>query len=82
MEISDLEVRKAIASGAHSFDSVKRTTKAGMGLCQGRICEQLVESLITEVTGFPLNKLTPMSVRPPIRPVKLEALAEIENDWL
>lgn len=82
MEVSNIEIKDAIANGARSFDSVKKATKAGMGLCQGRVCEQLIELLITEVTGVCLNDLPSISVRPPIRPAKLKALAEVQDEWL
>lgn len=78
MEITEKEVREAIKLGSDSFDSVKRITRAGMGLCQGRSCQQLVERLITEETGMRPGELPPISIRPPLRPIKLETIAGME----
>jgi len=79
MEVTEKDVRKAIHLGADSFDAVKRVTRAGMGLCQGRTCQQLVERLITEETGKKSGELPPISIRPPLRPTKLKVIAGMEK---
>lgn len=78
MEVTEKEIRAAIKLGSESFDSVKRITRAGMGLCQGRSCQQLIERLITEETGIRPSDLLPISIRPPLRPIKLETIARME----
>jgi NAD(P)H-nitrite reductase large subunit len=75
MEVTENEIRQAIRLGADSFDAVKRVTRSGMGLCQGRTCQQLIERLITEETGIKSGDLPPISVRPPLRPTKLKTIA-------
>ena len=79
MEVTEEEIRKAIRQGADSFDAVKRVTRSGMGLCQGRTCQQLVERLITDETGTRPSGLQPISVRPPLRPTRLKAIAGMER---
>jgi NAD(P)H-nitrite reductase large subunit len=79
MEIGEQEIREAIRDGARSFDAVKKVTRAGMGLCQGRTCAQLVERLIAEETGTTLADLPAISMRFPIKPVSLESLAGMET---
>jgi NAD(P)H-nitrite reductase large subunit len=75
MEVTVKEVVEAIRLGADSFDAVKRMTRAGMGLCQGRTCQHLIERLITEETGLKTGELQPISIRPPLRPTALKDLA-------
>ena len=79
MEVTEAEIREVIRQGARSFDSVKRVTRAGMGLCQGRTCQQLVERLIAEETRMKIGELPPISIRPPLRPIRLEAIAGMEK---
>jgi NAD(P)H-nitrite reductase large subunit len=75
MDVTVNEVIAAIRLGAESFDAVKRMTRAGMGLCQGRTCQHLIERLITVETGRHPGDLPPMSIRPPLRPTRLKDLA-------
>lgn len=79
MEITDQELREAIRHGAESFDAIKRVTRAGMGLCQGRTCQHLVERLITQETKASAAELPPLSVRPPLRPTKLDVIAKMKR---
>ncbi|MBC8388763.1 MAG: (2Fe-2S)-binding protein [Actinobacteria bacterium] len=70
-EITDEEVRKAVKEGATSVDAVKRVTRAGMGLCQSKICYLNIAKIIHEETGIPVSKLIPIKHRIPVRPVKI-----------
>jgi len=47
-EITLGEVKKAIQEGARDVVGIKRRTRAGMGLCQGRTCEKLVQQILKE----------------------------------
>jgi NAD(P)H-nitrite reductase large subunit len=79
MDISEQEIREAIHHGARSFDAVKRVTRAGMGLCQGRTCQHLIERLIIQETQASETDLPPLSVRPPLRPTKLTVIANMKR---
>ena len=70
-EVTDKEIREVIRSGKHTMNSVKRATRAGMGLCQGKMCAKLVSRLIVEETGKKMAELAPFSVRPPVRPITI-----------
>ena len=81
-EVTESEIKDAICHGASSVEGVKRVTRAGKGLCQGRTCRFLVEGIIAQETQKPLESLDPPSVRPPVRVVKVKALASgVEEDW-
>lgn len=84
MEVTEKEIREAIklakSMGSVSIqDQVKKLTSAGMGLCQGRTCLQLIERLINDELGIKASELPPISVRPPAKPIKLEALGEMKR---
>ena len=64
-----------IASGAGSANAVKSGLRAGMGPCGGRYCERAVARLIAAVGGLGEADVPPPTVRPPLRPVPLSAMA-------
>jgi NAD(P)H-nitrite reductase large subunit len=71
-EITLGEIRKAIREGAHDTDSVKRMTRAGMGLCQNKTCYNLIARIISRETGKEFCEIKPFTARPPVRPVRIE----------
>ena len=70
-EVTKQEILDAIADGAVTVDGVKRRTRAGLGLCQGKTCQRLVAKLIAEQTGRPMAEILPPTSRMPVRPVKI-----------
>jgi bacterioferritin-associated ferredoxin len=78
-EVTAEEIRKATLEGATTISDVKRVTRAGMGLCQGKTCSKMVARLISEHTGAPIDSVLPATFRPPVRPVKLEVLGGEED---
>lgn len=79
-EVSLEEIEKAIADGAVTINEIKRFTRAGMGLCQGRTCRRLVERILSEKTGIPLSELQPSTYRQPVRPVRSELIQEYNKN--
>lgn len=78
-EVTKKEIIEAIREGATTVDAVKRRTRAGMGLCQGRNCSRTVKSLIAKELKKPVSSIPPESKRPPVRPVKLSVFAQGED---
>jgi D-hydroxyproline dehydrogenase subunit alpha len=72
------DVRAAIAAGARSLDDVKRQSKVGMGLCQGRDCARLVARLLELEGGVDVASLRAMRPRPPARPLTARQMFEEE----
>ena len=72
-EVTEAEIKAAIADGATTVDGVKRRTRAGMGLCQGKTCGRLVKQMITRQTGQNPAEVLPMKSRMPARPVKISS---------
>ena len=75
-EIGDDEIRGAVAAGARGVNDVKRATRAGMGACQGIYCVPAIAALVAAETGLPIERIAPMTARPPARLLPLERLAE------
>jgi NAD(P)H-nitrite reductase large subunit len=75
-EVSLEEIKRAIAEGARDVTGVKRRSRAGMGLCQGRTCERLVQQILRSELGVPFEAAGASSARPPARPVPFGELAE------
>ena len=77
-EVSEGEIREAYESGADTVDAVKRRTRAGMGLCQGRTCRRLVSRILAKEKGEAMGDQTAPSFRPPLRAIKLRHLSREE----
>jgi len=70
------EIRELIKKGYTTFDEIKRVSRVGMGPCQGRTCMQLVLREISNMTGKPISEIMPGTYRPPVKAIKLGAIAE------
>ena len=79
-EVTLGEVLEAIRQGARDVDAVKRMTRAGMGLCQGRTCGRVVAQIIARETGRTLAEVRPATARIPVRPVPASVLALTPNE--
>jgi NAD(P)H-nitrite reductase large subunit len=76
-EITLGEIKKAIKMGAVDVTGVKRRTRAGMGLCQGRTCESLILQILrNELPGTTPEKLGFSTTRTPLRPVSFQVLGD------
>lgn len=75
-EITVGEIKQAIKEGARDVVGVKRRVRAGMGLCQGRTCEKMVQQLLTQELGVKPWEVGTSSARPPIRPISFGELAK------
>jgi len=77
-EVTVREIKEAIASGARDVTGVKRRVRAGMGLCQGRSCERLVQQIIASELKISIPETGASGARPPVRPLSFGALARGE----
>ncbi|GAB1476201.1 hypothetical protein MASR2M70_10350 [Bacillota bacterium] len=73
-EVTVGEIKEAIRLGARDVTGVKRRTRAGMGLCQGRTCEKLVQAILRQELGISAEEISTATPRPPVRPVTFGAL--------
>ena len=70
-EVTRQEIIEAIRDGATTVDGVKRRTRAGMGLCQGKTCGRLIQRIIAEETGQAPAEVLPQYARMPVRPIEI-----------
>lgn len=75
-ELTRGDIEKAIDEGATTIDGIKRRTRAGMGLCQGKSCERLVARILSEKLGRPLAEFLPATYRAPVRPISMGVIAD------
>jgi NADPH-dependent 2,4-dienoyl-CoA reductase/sulfur reductase-like enzyme len=69
------DLAPAIAS-TDDINLVKAFTRAGMGPCQGRICQRQVSALIARHHGRPVEDIALATPRMPVRPVPISARAD------
>lgn len=73
-DVSAGTIRAAVAAGARTVDSLKSTTRCGMGPCGGRSCGPSAVALM-ECSGLSAAKVGQPTARPPLRPISLSAVA-------
>lgn len=76
-EVTAGEIRAAVQAGVTELEALKACTRLGQGFCQGRLCGSLVADFVAREAGCPVAEVGTYSVRPPIKPMPLEALAGI-----
>jgi bacterioferritin-associated ferredoxin len=74
-EITIDEIHRWIDKGYCRFDELKRILRVGMGPCQGRGCRDIIIRELARVTGEPLENIRQGTIRPPVKPIKLELCA-------
>jgi D-hydroxyproline dehydrogenase subunit alpha len=71
------EIRRAMGNGFTTLDGLKRATRCGMGLCQGRTCGPILIDLLRHVGRGCPEAIGPPSSRAPVKTVTLGALARM-----
>jgi thioredoxin reductase len=66
-----------LKDGPANQDQIKRLTRSGMGVCQGRRCRDQVAMLLALESGKPFGSIPLASHRAPVRPLPLKIMA----DW-
>jgi NADPH-dependent 2,4-dienoyl-CoA reductase/sulfur reductase-like enzyme len=69
------DVRRAIQDFGYNAGAVKKTTRLGMGICQGSVCRPFLQDLLLAEYGGPMENPSWPSIRMPLRPVSLGVLA-------
>jgi sarcosine oxidase, subunit alpha len=74
-DVTEKDVRQAVAEGFDGIELVKRYTTVTMGPCQGKMCHRLSIDLCAAATGSTVEETGTTTARPPAQPVPLGALA-------
>jgi hypothetical protein len=72
------EIRKVLELGALGPNQLKSQTRCGMGPCQARMCGLTVSEIIAEYRNEDISKVGYPRIRPPIRPITVDQLADLE----
>ena len=78
-EVSAGQIRAAARAGCVGPNQAKAFTRCGMGPCQGNLCATTVASLIADENGLSLDEVGFFRVRPPLRPITLGELADVDR---
>lgn len=68
-------IREIVAQGFSDHNEIKSIIRCGMGPCQGRMCGPAVLELVAEISDIPVTEIRPFRLRPPIKPVSVQELA-------
>jgi D-hydroxyproline dehydrogenase subunit alpha len=74
-EVSLGQIDAALAEGCPSIGELKRTTRAGMGACQGRYCGPILAAMMAERLGRLPEEELRFAPRTPVKPVDVADLA-------
>lgn len=73
-EITYEKVRESAGMGFHSLRALRRFSRVGLGLCQGRFCQSMLREEFLSWTCRDPEEAGTFRVRPPVRPVRLSRL--------
>lgn len=77
-EVTAGDIRIGVGEGASGHRQVKAGLRAGMGPCQGRMCDASVCGILEAASGEPASgEIAPPRARSPIKPVTLGELASL-----
>jgi len=79
-EITAGAIRQGIDEGAEGHRQIKTALRAGMGPCQGRMCDATVRAILSAHTAKDAANRPAPRARSPIKPVTLGELASLATD--
>ncbi len=68
------EITASITEGALTSQEIKMDTRAGMGMCQGKVCCHLIARMLPTHKEGLCKTPTYMTIHHPIRPVPLSQI--------
>ncbi|WP_240653219.1 NAD(P)/FAD-dependent oxidoreductase [Sphingomonas crocodyli] len=78
-EVKAVTIRSSLEGRTHlGTDGVKIATRAGMGPCQGRQCGLSLVRLVAEAQGVERRCVAFPRIRPPLKPLTLGELADLQ----
>lgn len=76
-EVPAALVRESVALGCAGPNQLKSFSRCGMGPCQGRLCGLTISEMIADLRGVAVAEVGALRLRPPVKPLLLEELAEL-----
>lgn len=78
-EITMGDIRGQLAHGFTTMNGIKRSTRCGMGNCQGRTCGPILVDILSDFSRQPAQIVGCTSARAPVKTVTLGALAQMQK---
>ena len=75
-DLAKADISVALDEGLRNVNEIKKRTRAGMGMCQGRMCAPSIGALVSATTDATPDQIGLGTVRPPLGHVTLGALVE------
>ncbi len=76
-EVTARAIRQGISEGANGHRQIKTSLRAGMGPCQGRMCDATVRGILSAGKASRMGGIDPPRARAPIKPITLGELAAL-----
>ena len=77
-EVTAGQIREVAALGCMGPNQGKAFTRCGMGPCMGRQCGDTVSQILAEYHHLPVADIGHYRIRPPVRPITVGQLADLE----
>ena len=78
-EITLGQIQNVVKTGCAGPNQLKSFSRCGMGPCQGRFCGLTVSEIIADTLNKPVSEVGYYRLRPPIKPLLLQELANLNN---
>ncbi len=78
-DITVADIKEGIAAGYNTPRALKSGMRVSMGNCQGRTCAPVIYDILNAITGQSPEKTGLFKVRPPLKPVSIEALTNYKE---
>jgi len=76
-EVKKSDILKSIKIDQKGLNTIKSFTRCGMGNCQGRFCGLTLLEIMAKETKQPIEEISYLNIRSPIRPVRISELAQL-----
>lgn len=77
-EVKLSAVKNSLKIDKKGLNTIKTFTRVGMGNCQSRFCGLTLLEIVAKETNRPIEELSYLNIRTPIKPVRIEELANLK----
>jgi len=70
------EIKKAVAHGFVTTGGIKKATRCGMGMCQGRICGAIITDIVKALTQKTAEEIGSYRLRAPVKNVAIDSFLD------
>ncbi len=71
------QIHNAIDEGCIDPNEIKALLRSGMGACQGRMCGNALSEIISLRTGIDIKEVGCLNIRPPLKNIPLQEIADL-----